>query len=835
MGMIETTSNVLQLTDSIQMPRDVAALTADLVLAAAASNDGSVVRGEDMLSVLTRKLEATGVLTSGTADPVFADESALFYYQTTSETLFIRQTSAYAELSTGGASTPQVPSDWAATEGVAEILNKPEVPQTVEIGRSGITYSTNPARLQAVGNYAYGDFTVDSGLREFVTRYGGHLFIEAYAQLALQASVALPTDVTFRFEVLMTSGSQLTQRILNTITLRSSNRVVNDTVRIAGNLPDGITRVRLSVEVIANGGTDIGGVNFFRAQIRPDTNADEISVNRGDLGNNIANDAVLVTADDVFSQIDELPLQTADTYDIVWPSAPNGIDDNAEWVTRELPIERLLRIRNARAQQTFIAKIRYNSAYISGSRVTPPPETVNFEHRVWGELPEGLSQAQLQARSYLTTEAFTGQTDSASTRTTEVLIPAGAESITVGFKSASGQDDAKLAITDYHVELERGIDASGFTTAGRILNANVRSFQSLAKRIYDWIPNGENIAIAAAGFAGVLADTDNTAQKVAQKVNDLVIPANALGVPVDAADFSDPLTFPGGLKANLGFTGVPVTPANVQEALDKADILFQLLDNPFIANQSLDRLVATVAHYDFPVTSGSPVRTNPIDIPRELRDLGVPIAVRIRIRVSAIDTAFRGNLSIVHGTSFSRFGDTQPANGGGTTSVAAGDFITFQRIIPAANVPDTVRLQFDRTSSSGEATFHRGVAYLVDSSGVADGSTGQSATFTAQDIWVAGGTANSRLTGNAIQTLLGSFRFEDFDVLQLCYDNGSAAGMMMPQYLTAESFLTTADYGTIDFTDTLGYLLKPIGTVTNQFQFGWGNQGIRRIIGINGA
>lgn len=829
---IETTADFLQLTDTIMMPRDVAALTADMILAAAASNDGSVVRGDDVLAVLTRKLETGGVLASGDADPVFADESALFYYQTTSETLFIRQTSAYAELSSS-ASTPQVPSNWAATEGVAEILNKPEVPQTVELETGDITYSTNPARLQNVGNYAYGDFTIDSGLRQFVTRYGGHLFIEAYAQLFLQASVALPTDVTFRYEVLTTSGSQLTQRILNTLTLRSSNRVVNGTVRIAGNLPAGTTDVRLSVEVIANSGIDIGGVNFFRAQIRPDTNADEIIVNRGDLGNNIANDAVLVTADDAFSQIDELPLQVSDTYDIAWPSAPNGIDDNAEWVIRELPIERLLRIRNARAQQTFIAKIRYNSAYISGSRVTPPPETVNFEHRVWGELPEGLSQAQLQARSYLTTEAFTGQTDSASTRTTEVVIPAGAESITVGFKSASGQDDAKLAITDYHVELERGIDASAFTSAGRILNANVRSYQSLAQRIYDWIPNGNNIAIAAATFAGVLADTDNTAQKVAQKVNDLVIPAE--DVPVDAADFSDPLQFPGGLKANLGFTGVPVTPANVQEALDKADILFQLLDNPFIANQTLDRQVASVAHYDFPVTSGSPVRTNPIDIPQELRDLGVPIAIRIRSRVSAIDTAFRGNLSVVHGTSFSRFGDTQPANGGGTTSVAAGDFITFQRIIPAANVPNTVRLQFDRTSSSGEATFHRGVAYLVDSSGAVDGSTGQSATFTAQDIWVAGGTANSRLTGNAIQTLLGSFRFEDFDVLQLCYDNGSAAGMMMPQYFTAESFLTTADYGTIDFTDRIGYLLKPIGTVTNQFQFGWGNQGIRRIIGINAA
>lgn len=829
---IETTADFLQLTDTIMMPRDVAALTADMILAAAASNDGSVVRGDDVLAVLTRKLETGGVLASGDADPVFADESALFYYQTTSETLFIRQTSAYAELSSS-ASTPQVPSNWAATEGVAEILNKPEVPQTVELETGDITYSTNPARLQNVGNYAYGDFTIDSGLRQFVTRYGGHLFIEAYAQLFLQASVALPTDVTFRYEVLTTSGSQLTQRILNTLTLRSSNRVVNGTVRIAGNLPAGTTDVRLSVEVIANSGIDIGGVNFFRAQIRPDTNADEIIVNRGDLGNNIANDAVLVTADDAFSQIDELPLQVSDTYDIAWPSAPNGIDDNAEWVIRELPIERLLRIRNARAQQTFIAKIRYNSAYISGSRVTPPPETVNFEHRVWGELPEGLSQAQLQARSYLTTEAFTGQTDSASTRTTEVVIPAGAESITVGFKSASGQDDAKLAITDYHVELERGIDASAFTSAGRILNANVRSYQSLAQRIYDWIPNGNNIAIAATAFAGVLADTDNTAQKVAQKVNDLVIPAE--DVPVDAADFSDPLQFPGGLKANLGFTGVPVTPANVQEALDKADILFQLLDNPFIANQTLDRQVASVAHYDFPVTSGSPVRTNPIDIPQELRDLGVPIAIRIRSRVSAIDTAFRGNLSVVHGTSFSRFGDTQPANGGGTTSVAAGDFITFQRIIPAANVPNTVRLQFDRTSSSGEATFHRGVAYLVDSSGAVDGSTGQSATFTEQDIWVAGGTANSRLTGNAIQTLLGSFRFEDFDVLQLCYDNGSAAGMMMPQYFTAESFLTTADYGTIDFTDRIGYLLKPIGTVTNQFQFGWGNQGIRRIIGINAA
>ena len=57
--------------------------------------------GEDAISVLNRKLEANGVFATGTSDPVFANETALFYRNTTSNKLFTRGTSSYEEIEAG--------------------------------------------------------------------------------------------------------------------------------------------------------------------------------------------------------------------------------------------------------------------------------------------------------------------------------------------------------------------------------------------------------------------------------------------------------------------------------------------------------------------------------------------------------------------------------------------------------------------------------------------------------------------------------------------------------------------------------------------------------------
>ena len=53
---------------------------------------------EDLYSVVERKLEMAGVLASGTADPVFANETALFYLNTTNNKFFIRGATSYDQL-----------------------------------------------------------------------------------------------------------------------------------------------------------------------------------------------------------------------------------------------------------------------------------------------------------------------------------------------------------------------------------------------------------------------------------------------------------------------------------------------------------------------------------------------------------------------------------------------------------------------------------------------------------------------------------------------------------------------------------------------------------------
>ena len=58
-------------------------------------------RGEDAQSVLDRKLEPSGVIATGTSAPVFANETALFYIDSTTKKFYVRSTSSYDEINVG--------------------------------------------------------------------------------------------------------------------------------------------------------------------------------------------------------------------------------------------------------------------------------------------------------------------------------------------------------------------------------------------------------------------------------------------------------------------------------------------------------------------------------------------------------------------------------------------------------------------------------------------------------------------------------------------------------------------------------------------------------------
>ena len=96
MATLETQLEKTNIGSTFEPNRGKALTTLDHIGAFARSS--GVASGEDALTVLNRKLESAGVLGTGTADPVFANETALFYLNTTQDKLFVRGSSSYNEL-----------------------------------------------------------------------------------------------------------------------------------------------------------------------------------------------------------------------------------------------------------------------------------------------------------------------------------------------------------------------------------------------------------------------------------------------------------------------------------------------------------------------------------------------------------------------------------------------------------------------------------------------------------------------------------------------------------------------------------------------------------------
>ena len=909
---------------------DKAVVYLEEVMAAVAGS----ASGEDALTVLNRKLESDGVLSTGNADPIFATEDALFFYNTVSTTLFIRTSTHYEALITEedivqhGTTTP-VPSvdtawivlrtdtpkrfflkerlgspgsytynlqgpffagsyqlrfiysaqdspvaasvtwnwenanfnisggDWAtntpnpkwfrivglpndsdedymtplirigdpvaaditytrpnrdgnlpsSVNNLQELgdafhdYTPPAAPTTpttgdseVQVGEftSGFTYSNRLGGLAAVSNIAYHDFSLDTNLRNLVSTYGTALSISASASFTTQSGSI--GDITIAFGVADNSNDFY---FSDSVSIHSPNARTTRAVRTFGNLPSDFRTGRFVARVTATSGTPIdvaAGIDSVKFRIEPDEDASSVPVDRTQFGDNIpSDDPTNKTVQDSLEILDDLPLSLADTYDLSFEGPPDGIDDNGIWVIHRLPLARLIPIRNARPLQAFTGKLRYNASYIPGSRGTPPPETVNFTHRVWSNVPDDYVPAthgtQLDALTYLYNQDETNQDATATTTIAEVSIPNDCDEITIGFKSNSGQDDARLLITDYDFDIEKGIDSS---VLDGNLTDNVRSLQSLAQAVDDLALGGST---------------------------------TAANVSVDNTQFDNAQTDPGGLLDQ----SINIT--NAQQAFNVIDDLNQAFEDPFKVNQVLD-FGATTTNAGT-INSGTPLRTNDIDIDSDLRALSADVAVRIKIRVSSITADFDGNVSIVDGDNpGTRYGDLHPVNGSGVNALRANDFIILQRIIPAAQVPVTVQVQWNRTSSVGSATFDRGKAYMVIFPTAQTGGMGQSVTVTEAFMWTAGALANSRQTGTGPYTLLAGHTWPMYHILEFGFDNGTNAGMYKPMAVFSSTFQASGSYGTMDFTDFIGYNVKPVGTGDNQFEFVWGNRGIRHVKGF---
>ena len=650
-------------------------------------------------------------------------------------------------------------------------------------------YDSNPGSLIGQGSNVSQDFTIKRSLRNYRANFSAPIFAEAHATVELQQSASLNAE-TLELQFAITDNTGTATTIAQTVTLTAStSNVLRRTIRISGNLPSTVTADgKLEVRTVSAGGA-IGGVDRFRLELRSDLKSDEVVLNNhAQLGSNF-DTSTIFTLNNALEQASLWPIQPLSVTRLSWPGGANGIDSDGMEVRRSFTLPRNLRTAMQYDGFTAYARIPLTTNYISGSRTDRGVDTVTLDINIFLNT----------SGTAILTRANIVQNATPTERIYEIQLPDDTTDIHVTVTSHASQMDAKLLITNSEIVIGQGIDASGFN---RNLSDSIVSPQSLGTAV-------DRLNIASTGPAAQIT-LDNT-------------------------QFDDPLHHPGGIAENLGYTGVPINPANVQAGFEKADVLFQDLDNPFISNQSLD-FGGTFTN-NGTVSSSTPLLSNPIDIPQELRDLGVDVTIRMRIRIDSIDSNFRGNFRLVNDANTSTYGDPETANGGGVGARSAGTFVTFQRTIAASQVPSTFRLRYTRTSSAGSAEINRSVAYMLDRPGTPTGQMGQAAQRTSVIIWRAGLTSTSRLvepSAVTLHTLLGSNQWNQYTDLELHFDTSSAVGIGTAVRVDRAWFVSLGSTGYVYTTDDDAVLVTPVGT--NQFRFQWNPHrgvGFREILGIN--
>ena len=897
--------------------------------------------GEDALTVLNRKLEAAGVLASGSADPVFANETALIYHQTTSGSLFIRGASSYTEISNEGTDTTVIPVyidhanypainrsatwdgttfnvpttgsvDWLRSipgsltntlwmriyflKGNNQIVFTDAIPIR-QVSAEDITYSPQgsgniPSSVDnvkegldafhtatlggggtgtddqtaaevstATGNFnnnlssantnvqsaletlddidfppeqkaswprrsgaidATGvsqTFTVIPALINERTNYEEGIFIEAEADIQMQAdSGAAGDNATFVLDVVTGPSDASTMVESDPVTLTESTSAVPATIRLTGILPSDFTTGKLRIRRTATSRRPPPATGFegFRLQLRLSVQADEVIVNDDDLGNNLRGS--FDNLEEIISEVDELPIQPADFEDVAWTGLPNGITD-ASPESHTITFHENLQNVNNRPGHTVVARISFNAVIASGTGGAITQLT--FVHRVTaGGTP-------------IDTTYTTNRTG--TTHSINVPVDNNAISVIVRITNNTGQSDGRLIITNYRCDYLLGIDASGFTSGN--LTTTDNTVQDVAQKFHDYTPSAVSIDASGFGGTGNLATTDDTVQEVANKFNAYVpMPTAAntsIANPTSSNTFYDPNNVIGGIR---GYPGLVANPGNVRDALRTIDRRLADAYNPFQSTQLLDQFLAGNYTDSFSPTTLDPgTYSSEVDIPQELIDLGTDVDIRIRLHVQSISN-FRGDIGLTTG------GTTTLIPGTVRESVSdnvydPNDYVTFERTVSAANVPETFRVHFRRTA--GSITLNQGFADVIDSDGggAMGGAGGQSAGYTSTIIWLAGASINDRLTiasETTNYTLMSGHNFSDYDQIVFVFDGGSGPNQpLMPMWVDSNLFQAFGAGGTLWIMGNWWLMVSRQSDNTFRFRWRGANNGLRRIIGIS--
>ena len=342
--------------------------------------------------------------------------------------------------------------------------------------------------------------------------------------------------------------------------------------------------------------------------------------------------------------------------------------------------------------------------------------------------------------------------------------------------------------------------------------------------------------VAAAAYAVVLDNGFVFAER------DLIsaIPARNIVVPESA--MSSPSDFIGGLREVTGVSGIPDTPANVQDVVTKADYLLRLAYNPYQYTERLDRFDGSGVSGSFPLNSGAARLSNPISIPAELRELSSDVTVRVRVRAQAITTAFRGTAAIRNEANTARIGEPDENAVISGAVLDGGDYLNFERTFAAASIPNTFRVQFERdTGNTGTANIDDASVYIEDSGG-AGGMTGGQAGGVVL-LWESGPNDTDRTTANSTTVnydLISGRRFGDYSATVVWYDTDATAAAGLFAYVPQDAINTmitnhgsAGRVGLIVLEAFGAYkLIKPVSNTRFRIYEGSTSVGIRRIYGI---
>ena len=653
--------------------------------------------------------------------------------------------------------------------------------------------------LNAVGATVESDFTIEIPLVNYSNNYQQALSLNAEADVHFQLVTFSGTvpEVTVKFEVLTTAGHAFAEPIEQEQVIRLSNTAdVRTQFHVAGTLPVGTTGGKLRTTLVSRSRAllGVGWVSIYRGVINADLNARNVIVNRSAFGDVLPDTTDIVTAQDAFEELDTTPMQFQDFDSIAWPAE---IDDDGVAVTRQFPIHRLIQEANNQPQIHFIVRGTYTIAgSVLGGTITSLSPTITL-----------TSQDENNANTTLFTHTETVDTRAAAepeVRPFEVTLPNNATNLTFSVSHPANAGNVKLEITEHSFIVTQGIDATGFTTSNRIVNTETLSLQTLAQHVYDYVtsatPAAANVRITNSQF-------------------------------LRATDIS------GGLREDIPQTTTLVdNPTNAQQAFNKADYLLSGLFNPFISRRVLTHTpTSQAAMFRFTSGSATPVNSDTITLPTAVQELSADLIVTVRLRVDTKDTinsAYRGNVRLLDRAGAEvAFGDDVAVSGSSTTGLSTGDYVVFQRVIPANQFPTDLGIRITRTSSTGEITFHPVELYAEKSNPGAGGPVGGGAFGEWELLWQQGPNPQDRRTAVGPVNLAAGRQFSQYRILEFWTDIGASTREIDPFHISPQLFRQSHPGGVVQLvSDTTWRGLR--WNSDTQFQKVWSGGGIRAIYGL---